>query len=144
MHHQWFHPTMSSIPVGQPIIVGQLLWHHLTRHSAPLTVSSLCQGDFMPKFPTSCQRGRARQSAHPEHSRKRCWFPRTGRAEQSWLTRCCQRTGRNNWHKRSHWSQLEVDKGRQRKVEGSSDVWRKEGNRAYINRRLLLACTFEL
>lgn len=104
-------------------------------------VSRRFQG--MPKLPTSCQRGRAQRSAHPGHSRKRCWFPRTGIAEQSWLIRCCQRTGRNSWRKRSHWSPLEIDKrSKKKKKEGEEkiDVWRKEENPVYVNWKLALAC----
>lgn len=73
------------------------------RHTA---ASRRFQG--MPSLPTFCQRGRAQRSTHPGHSRKRCWFPRTGTAERSWPTRCCQRTGRNSWCKRSRWSPLGV------------------------------------
>lgn len=97
------------------------------------TVSRRFQG--MPRLPTSCQRGRAQRSAHPEHSRKRCWFPRTSRAEQSWLTRCCQRTGRNSWCKRSHWSPLET--------KGEKEWRMKKGRKScleYINWKLAIAC----
>ena len=101
-------------------------------------VSRRFQG--LPKLPTSCQRGRVRQSAHPARSRKRCWFLRTGRAEQSWLIRCCQRTGRNSWCKRSHWSPLEVDKGRKWKLEGQSVLIKTEGNPALpINWTIVIA-----
>lgn len=96
-------------------------------------VSTRFQG--MPKLPTSCQRGRAQRSAHPGHSRKRCWFPRTGIAEQSWLIRCCQRTGRNSWRKRSHWSPLEIDKRskKKKKKRGGGKDWRmKKGRKSCI------------
>lgn len=139
-------PPLSSIPVSHPIIVGQLYMTSFntsfgTTDSA-FAVSRRFQG--MPKVPTSCQRGRAQRSAHPGHSRKRCWFPRTGIAAQSWLTRCCQRTGRNSWCKRSHWSPLEIDKRSKNKKEGEEkiDVWRKEENPVYVNWKLALACHF--
>lgn len=68
----------------------------------------------MQTLPTFCQKGRAQRSTHPGHSRKQCWFPQTGTAERSWPTRCCQRTGRNSWCKRSRWSPLGVDKRREK------------------------------
>lgn len=59
-----------------------------------------------PKSPTSCETDRARRSAHPGRSRRRCWSHQTGTAERSWLTRCCRKTGRNSWCKRWRWSRL--------------------------------------
>ena len=56
---------------------------------------------------TLYQRGKAPLSARPGRSTRRCWYPRKDRAKQSWPTRCCRTTGRNSWHRRSHWSQLE-------------------------------------
>lgn len=86
----------------QPIPLGPPWWHHLTRESASLKESGL-------DLPTSCQTGRAPRSARPESSRRRCWFHQTGRAERSWRTRCCQKTGRNSWRRRWRWSRLQTN-----------------------------------
>lgn len=109
--HNVIHSCKPANHCGVNLVIS--LHTSLSTTGGVFTVSSRFQG--MPKWPTSCPRGRVRQSAHPGRSRRRCWFHRTGRAEQSWLTRCCQRTGRNSWCKISHWSPLQTKRGGKRR-----------------------------